>query len=262
MTMVQKRITCTLALAFWLAGPSPASAEPRFEHQARPVIMIVHGAWGGGWAFRETEQRLRGLGYDVYRPTLTGLGERAHLATDGVGLGTHIDDIAGVLRFENLHEVILVGHSYGGFVVTGVADREPDRIRRLVYLDAYIPKDGDSWQKLSGENPDRLDAMIQGHGLVPPWVEAGQPYPRDVPHPLRAYTEPIQLDGQAGAGLPVSYILTVEDLRHPENDEFSHFAELARERGWPVHLLESDHNPQWSAVGPLVELLDEIVGND
>src|SRR6476659_2841608 len=110
----------------------------------QPTYVIVHGAWGGGWAFKEVDRLLSADGNKVYRPTLTGQGERVHLANSNVDLSLHIQDIVNVILWENLHDVVLVGHSYGGMVVTGVADRVPDRIGHLVYLDALVPENGQS----------------------------------------------------------------------------------------------------------------------
>lgn len=137
-----------------------------------------------------------------------------------------------------------------------VSERETGRIRHLIYLDAFIPEDGDSWRSLS---PDRaaLDGLISNGGLVPPWTSPDDPRPKDVPHPAGAYEQPIRLSG-AGAGIPTSYILTAEDPSHPETDEFFGFAEMARARNWPVYILASDHNPQWSNVDGLTTMLDRI----
>jgi pimeloyl-ACP methyl ester carboxylesterase len=129
-------LLAALALAV-AAGPLPAQGAPR-------TYVLVHGGWGGGWAFRALDSLLTAAGHRVYRPTLTGLGERMHLATSEVGLSTHVTDIVNVLLFENLRDVVLVGHSYGGMVITGGADRVPERIRHLVYVDAFVPEDGES----------------------------------------------------------------------------------------------------------------------
>ena len=106
------------------------------------TFVIVHGAWGGGWAFREVDRLLRAEGHTVYRPTLTGQGERNHLANEAIDLDLHIQDVVNVILWEDLKDVVLVGHSYGGMVVTGVADRIPERIGCLVYLDALLPENG------------------------------------------------------------------------------------------------------------------------
>src|SRR6266487_878936 len=108
------------------------------------VFVLVHGGWGGGWEWRRVEERLRAAGHDVFRPTLTGLGERRHLLNREVDLDTHIEDVLALLHFEDLDDVVLCGQSYGGMVVTGVADRTPERIRHLVYIDGFVPHSGES----------------------------------------------------------------------------------------------------------------------
>ena len=108
------------------------------------TFVIVHGAWAGGWFFQETARFLRAAGHEVYTPTLTGIGERVHLGHPDIDLDTHIQDIVNVLEYEDLEDVSLVGYSYGGMVVTGVAERVPERIKQLIYLDAFVPVDGQS----------------------------------------------------------------------------------------------------------------------
>ncbi|MDM0109082.1 alpha/beta hydrolase [Variovorax sp. J22R24] len=107
-------------------------------------FVLVHGAWHGGWCYRETAGALRAAGHTVFTPTHTGVGERFHQSRENVTLETHIRDVCGCIEWEELDNVILVGHSYGGMVITGVADRMSDRIRSLVYLDAFVPEHGDS----------------------------------------------------------------------------------------------------------------------
>ena len=107
-------------------------------------FVLVHGAWHGGWCYRETAAALRAAGHTVFTPTHTGVGERFHQSAENITLETHIRDVCGCIEWEELSDVILVGHSYGGMVITGVADRMSDRIRSLVYLDAFIPGHGDS----------------------------------------------------------------------------------------------------------------------
>jgi pimeloyl-ACP methyl ester carboxylesterase len=114
------------------------------------IYLLVHGGFYGGWAWRQVAKILRGAGHEVFTPTLTGLGERAHLANPQIGLDTHIQDIVGVLECEDLWQVILVGHSYSSMVITGVAERMPQRLSCLVYIDTVIPKDGQSWLDLVG----------------------------------------------------------------------------------------------------------------
>ena len=118
------------------------------------TIVLVHGAWHGGWCWRRVAPRLRAAGHEVYTPTLTGLGERSHLRPEDLDLDTHIQDIVNVFDYEDLEAVTLVGHSYGGMVVTGVADRVSARIASIVYLDAYVGHDGKSLLDIAGSRPD------------------------------------------------------------------------------------------------------------
>lgn len=235
--------------------------EARAQSQASdPAVsstfVIVHGAWGGSWAFREVDSLLTEQGHTVHRPSLTGLGERVHLATPEVGLSTHIEDVVNALRFEDLEDVVLVGHSYGGMVITGVADRVPDRIARLVYVDAFAPRDGESVVSIRGDDAAGLEQMEEDGFIVPPWVDPDQPPPKDVPQPERTFTESLDLESASAQEIPATYILTVEAGQAAEDDDFADQAERARERGWPVDTLEADHNPQWSAPEAFVEMLD------
>jgi pimeloyl-ACP methyl ester carboxylesterase len=224
----------------------------------KPTIVIVHGAWGGSWAFRKVEALLRDKGFNVYRPQLTGLGERVHLSKPDIGLTTHIDDVVNTILYEDLHDIILMGHSYGGMVITGVADRVPDRIRRLVYVDAFVPNDGESAMSLIGSGVNWLKPMIKGDYIVPSWVKSDQPPPHDVPQPLKTFTEPISLKNKAALKLPATYILTVAAGKDAKDDDFWSQAQRAKERGWPVLQLTADHNAQWSAPEALVEMLAKL----
>lgn len=243
-----------LVVACLVLGPaSVASAEPA----PRPVMVLVHGAWGGAWQFARIEPYLRERGFEVRRVTLTGLGERVHLASPDIGLETHIEDVANVLRFERLERVILVGHSYGGMVVTGVADRLPERVARLIYLDAALPADGESLADLRG-GASAFAPLERGGMVVPNWVPAGKPLPVDVPHPLRTFTDKLALRSPAPAAVPGAYLLTVEPGRDPETDDFAPMAARARARGWPVKVMEADHNPHWRKPAETAALLAEL----
>ena len=229
------------------------------EAPPKPTIVIVHGAWGGAWAFKKVEAMLRDKGFQVYRPQLTGQGDRVHLARPDIGLNTHIEDVVNTILYEDLRDIILVGHSYGGMVITGVADRVPDRIKRLVYLDAMAPNDGDSAISLLPRANDFIKQMTKGDYIVPSWVKPDQPLPHDVPQALKTFTDPIVLKNDAARKLPATYILTVEKGKEPEDDEFFSQSQRAKERGWTILQLTSDHNPQWSAPEALVEMLAGIL---
>ena len=258
--MIIKRTAFILSVVTLLSATvlhNTNAQTQKVNEPVKPTFVIVHGAWGGSWAFRRVEALLREKGCNVYRPSLTGQGERVHLATADTNLSTHINDVVNMLLFEDLRDVILVGHSYGGMVITGVADRVPDRIRRLIYLDAFVPNDGESALGIIGpRGGEWLKQMTKGDFIVPAWVKPDQPPPKDVPQSLKTFTEPIVLKNQAARKIPATYILTVEAGREAKDDDFAAQAERAKQRGWPVLQLQSDHNPQWSAPEALVVMLD------
>jgi pimeloyl-ACP methyl ester carboxylesterase len=243
-----------ILLAVLCAAALPA-AEPAAPK--RPVLVSVHGAWAGGWQMKKVAPLLEAQGWQVHRPTLPGLGEHHHLATPDIGLSTHIEDIVNYILFEDLHGIILLGHSYGGMVITGVADRIPERIARLVYLDAFVPSDGESLMSLRPPGGGGLDLekMTKDGFVIPSWVQPDRPLPKDVPHPLKAFTEPVSLKNPAAAKLPATYILTVDPGKKPEEDGFFDAAERARARGWPVIVMEADHVPQWRKPEATAEIL-------
>lgn len=226
---------------------------------AKPVYVIVHGAWGGSWAFKKVDSLLTEKGAIVYRPSLTGQGERVHLATSTVGLRTHILDVVNMILFEDLHDIILVGHSYGGMVITGVADSLPGRIGKLVYLDAFVPENGESVFSMQGARGDGLKRMVENDYLVPSWVPAGKQPPKDVPHPVKTFTDTLPLRNVSKtSGIPVSYIQTVGKGVKPGDDDFAWHAARAEKKNWQILILEADHNPQWSTPHALVEMLKKI----
>jgi len=221
------------------------------------TFVLVHGAWGGGWSFKKTDELLRKTGHTVYRPTLTGLGERAHLISSQVDLQTHIQDVINTILFEDLHNVVLLGHSYGGMVVTGVADSLPDRISRLVYLDAFVPEDGQSASTAHGHGRTGREIAAGDSVIRPAWVRPGQPLPHDVPHPVKTFTQPIQLKNPKRMAIPTTYILTYEG-DDPETDGFAFFARRAADYGWPVVRMQADHNPQMTMPDRLAVLLEQV----
>ncbi|HLD52949.1 MAG TPA: alpha/beta fold hydrolase [Sediminibacterium sp.] len=224
----------------------------------KPTYVIVHGAWGGGWSFKKVDSLLTAAGSKVYRPTLTGQGERVHLATPEIGLSTHIQDVVNTILFEDLRNVILVGHSYGGMVVTGVADSIPERISKLIYLDAFVPEDGESVFAL-GRTPEGMKPLMENGFLIPRWVRPNQPAPKDVPHSVKTFTDKISLKNPKRMTIPTHYILTVDKGKDSSKDDFSVQADKARKYNWPVTILEADHNPQWSAPLALVDLFKSVI---
>ena len=151
---------------------------------------LVHGGGHGGWCYQYVARLLRAKGHEVYTPTLTGLGERSHLLSPAIDLNLHVTDVVKVLEFEDLWNVILVGHSYGGMVITGVADRATDRIGHLVYLDAAWPKNGQSLVDVSG--PYILAARAEGRSRVVDGVELVL-FPGDDPMNFYGVKDPEQI---------------------------------------------------------------------
>jgi pimeloyl-ACP methyl ester carboxylesterase len=224
---------------------------------AKPVTLVsVHGAWAGGWQMKRTAVLLEAKGWQVHRPSLSGLGEHFNTARADLGLATHVEDIVNYILFEDLRDVVLLGHSYGGMVITGVADRIPERIARLIYLDAFVPLDGESVTSIRKGGSLAFEKATRDGFIVPWWVRAGKQFPVDVPHPVKTFTDPIALKNQEAAGrIPATYVLTVDPGKRPEDDDFFGAAERAKARGWPVLIMEADHVPQWRKPDALAELL-------
>jgi len=193
------------------------------------TYVLVHGGGHGGWCYQSVARILRTSGHEVYAPTLTGLGERSHLLDHNVDLQRHVEDVAAVLHYEDLREVILVGHSYGGMVITGVADRAPERVGRLVFLDAATPVNGQSLHDVAGpviEAVRPFGEVVDGMELVLlPAPDAGLLYgvtdPSDLawmaerltPHPWQCFTQPLELANEAALwAIPQYHIVCTSTL--------------------------------------------------
>jgi pimeloyl-ACP methyl ester carboxylesterase len=217
------------------------------------TFVLVHGAWHGGWKWRFVAPILRRAGHDVFTPTLTGLGERAHLARPGIDLDLHVEDVVALLEMEDLREVVLVGHSYGGMVVTGVAERAVERVRRLVYLDAFVPQDGECLLDcLERAVPERAAAFRKegeqlGSVAPPPLSLWGIVKPEDVAfakpresrHPFRCFTQPLRLSDPQARALPRTFI----HCTSPATGAFDPFAaKYHGDPGWRFHELKTGHD--------------------
>ncbi len=225
------------------------------------TFLVAHGAWTAGWAWKKMHPLLAARGHRLVTPTMTGLGERAHLGRPDIDLDTHIADILGVLEMEDLCGVNLVGHSYGGMVATGVADRARERIVKLIYIDAFAPEDGDSVQSLLPEAA-RAQRQPAADGRIPPmpmppdtpaedraWCES-----RRVPQPAKTFEQRLRLR-HGPLTLPRHYIYC---SRHSPDDRFRRFYERAQREGWGVCAIDSSHNPHITCPGALAELLSRI----
>ena len=227
------------------------------------TFVLVHGAWAGGWAWRLVAPLLRARGHEVFTPTLTGLGERIHLASPEVNLDTHITDIVNVIRYEDLEAVVLVGWSYGGMVVTGVLDRVPERLVRVIYLDAEVPREGESEfdvagpefraemeqsARLTGEGwktslgtAEEIDAFLGGwipDAAARHWFVTKL---ASIPQPIKTFSQPIRLQNAAADFVPRTFIRCPVD-----GSVWAHIYDpiVERVRGdrrWLVRELTSNH---------------------
>ena len=235
---------------------------------SRRAYVLVHGAYHGAWCWKAVAARLRALGHLVYTPTLTGLGERSHLMVCDPSLSVFTQDIAHVIRFEDLHHVVLVGHSFGGSVISGVADLMPERLSHLVYLDAQV--------LLSGESPAsrapveviadyrQRATSVNGILIVPPgnassfgiaepalmaWVQA-----RLTPHTYRTYSDTLELVHQIGNGIPATYIACTE----PVHLNTATSSQRARDLGWNYREILTGHDAMLTAPEELTLMLAGI----
>jgi len=254
---------------FKMAGAGIVGTATPIESfaQIRSITFLVaHGAWSAGWSWKKMHPLMRKAGHELVTPTYTGLGEREHLASPTNDLETHIQDMLGVIKYEDLSNIVLVGHSYGGMVATGVADRVPDRISHLIYLDAFVPRSGQSQLDL---NPPVVrqrmeDSARKGDG----WRVAPNPSPPDtspedlrwinerrLPQSIKCFEMPLVLT-RGEPVIPRSYIYCT---RTTPADPFAQFANRARtEKGWRYFELDASHSPQITVPEKLMALLVTI----
>jgi pimeloyl-ACP methyl ester carboxylesterase len=230
------------------------------------TFLVCHGAWSAGWAWKKMHPLMRAAGHRLVTPTYTGLGERAHLANPSIDLETHIQDILNVIQYEDLRDIVLVGHSYGGMVATGVADRARDRVAQLIYIDAFVPRDGQSLLGLNEPAQQRMREMAKsGDG----WRIPPNPTPPDTPPadiawlterrvdmPIKCFEMGLKLESGEPT-LPRSYIYA---MRATPADTFGPFAARAKsEQGWRYHEIDASHSPNVTAPEALTALLGKII---
>ena len=241
------------------------------------TIVTIHAGHGGGWEWKDVEKELRSLGHEVFRPTLTGMGERHHLGPE-VGLSTHIQDVISVIEFEDLRNVVLTGHSSSGIVVTGVADRIPERIGLLVYIDAEIPEDGQSIVDMVPGIADRVKESSDEHGhgwldileeILPPKGEIDEEkrrryISRQRPQPVATFTEPVRLTGKINEVQRAFVRCTGGIIDHGSGDSIEPHAARAKAEGWLYRELAAPHDPQLFAPEEMARVLDDLaatIGN-
>ena len=240
------------------------------------TFVLVHGSWAGAWIWRDVIARLRAAGHNVYATTATGMGDRVHLADPAIDLDVYITDVVNVLAYEDLSDVTLVGWSFGGMIITGVAEQVPERLARLVYLDGVVPEDGQSGYDFWGYTEEGIgaeyragaEAGMPGFEVVPPgaeeWIRASLADPavadwmlsKLAPQPLATSSQPIELANPEAAALPRVFVLCTADKdleMDPQTDPYVLTVERVRsDPNWHVVELADNHlapvnNPQATA---------------
>lgn len=228
------------------------------------TFLVCHGAWSAGWAWRKMHPLMNEAGHRLVTPTYTGLGERAHLAHPGIDLEAHIADMMQVIKYEDLRDFVLIGHSYGGMVATGVADRARDKVKQLVYIDAFVPTDGQSLHDLNEVARPHMQAAAKGGDgwRVPPNPTPPDTSPEDVAWlserrvhmPIKCFEQQLKLS--ALLALPRSYIYAT---RTTPADTFGPFAKMAKnDPAWRYHEIDASHSPNVTAPQALMALLEKI----
>ncbi|MEU6586610.1 alpha/beta hydrolase [Nocardia sp. NPDC046763] len=218
-------------------------------------FVLVPGACHGGWWFEPLAHRLREHGHTAYAVTLTGVGDRAHLLASSVNLDTHIQDVVGVLVSEQLEDVVLCGHSYAGMVVSAVADRCPERIDSLVYVDAFVPANGDSAWNLTTEDQRRW--YIAGAGADGIGVQPMSFFdPRATPHPLASLIQQVRINDSTRRYRRRDYIYAAEFRDSPFTPTYDR---LRDDPTWNVHALASGHNVMNGSIDELTRILLDVI---
>jgi pimeloyl-ACP methyl ester carboxylesterase len=263
--MLRRNFIASASLATTaLSACAGEAARETSRPGSRGPIVLVHGAWHGGWCWQRLVPLLTAAGYTVYTPTLTGLGDRAHLARPDINLDLHARDLQAFLEMEDLQDVTLVGHSYSGFIISMLAERARSRLRRLVYLDAFLPEDGKSLLDYIQPPEARLALQTSGQatgyvaplplaafGLVEP-ADMAFVQPRITAQPFGTLAQPVRLAQPAGQGVPRSFIECVK----PTNPLFGQFAARARaEPNWDVYELPTGHDAMITAPALLADML-------
>lgn len=230
------------------------------------TFVLVHGSFHGGWCWKKIAPKLRANSHTVYTPTMTGLGDRSHLAHPRAGLNLNIDDVVQQIEYEDLEEIILVGHSYGGLVISGVAEKCAERIAHMVYLDGYLPDhDQSAWDITPDvKEPWEDAAESAGNGWLVPPVDPAETYgvtdPADVqwlrekmePTPLLTHQEPLRTPDERAKDLPRTYI------RCRRYDAFREMARKAKRNGLRYHELDTGHDAMVTSPNELSSLLLDV----
>ncbi len=221
------------------------------------TFVLIPGGWHGGWTFADFVAQLQRAGHEAYAPTLTGLDASPATSPGIVNLDTHIDDVLSLLAVEDLTGVILCAHRYGGMVATGVADRASERIAALVYLDAFVPEDGQSWWDLAGDGYRKIAierARRDGFGVAPP----ENLDPRCAPHPLASFVQALRLQGRANEIARRVFVYASGWSATPFTAQYER---LCENPAWTVRTLACGHDVINAAPDAVMEILTEVAGD-
>ncbi len=255
--MKMLRLLAVIGLALFSTQPSRAATAA-----AKQTFVLVHGATAGGWEWKSTGRFLTDDGHTVYRATLTGLGEREHLNSPDIDLQTHINDVVNLILYEDLHDIVLTGHSYGGMVITGVMDRVPDRIKHVVFLDAAVPDDGMSIWDLFGGNGAQDPERFKDGFMQVPWVKPGTPPPHNVKQSIKCFNQPVSYKNPAAKALPVTYVAFVpKDKSADERAKTDKSWQRAVARGWTIRTFPGGHVAQQEDPRGVATLIEQSVND-
>jgi pimeloyl-ACP methyl ester carboxylesterase len=231
---------------------------------SKSPFVLVPGAWSGAWNWKPIVGPLRGDGHEVYPVTLTGLGERSHLISPDINLQTHITDVVNIIEFNDLTDVVLVGHSYSGMVVTGVAGEIPGAIRHLVYVDSFLPEQGENFRdclppELAARNAERAEGHIlpvpDGPGEAPDPEVAAWMQAKHRPHPVGTMTQPLP-KGRPDS-IPGTYVRCTESYTAAPLEKH---VERARAAGFTIHDLPTIHHCMFTMPDELIGIFKEAAG--
>lgn len=260
-------IRSTSLAAAALASGTAAGDVPRAAPQAGGnTYVLVAGGWHGGWCWRRVVDLLTAHGHKVFAPTLTGIGERSHLLDEKVNLATHIADVVNVIKWEDLTDIVLVGHSYAGFVIAGVAEQVQGAIGSIVFLDSFVPENGTSLAELASQPVrDAISAAAQKGEIVlqafpasgfrvnendRSWVDA-----MCTPHPLATLRDKVSVTGALERIAKKTY---VRAKGYPNIAFDGYYAKLKSAEGWRVYDLPCGHDPMIDLPDRLTEILLEV----
>ena len=265
---IEPSVTRRAAIKATAGGAATLTSSAAFAQvpTSPKTFLLVHGAWHGGWCWRRVSDLLEKRGHKVFSPTLTGLGERSHLLSDKINLTTHVTDLLNVVKWEGLKDFVLVGHSYGGYVITGVAERVPEAIASIVFLDAFMPDNGDSLAETGSERVrEGIAAALQrGDSALKPvpaavfrvnekdraWVDA-----MCTPHPIGTFTEKVKITGARDRVAKRAYIRAKE---YPSPSFDAARARAEGSGGWRVYDMPCGHDAMVDMPDRLAEILVEV----